>query len=373
MQIVRESARSSQQVLCCLIGGSLLSIGARFLAAQVASHPLPVAPIGEVQSDHHISISVVVDDKMGHPIPGLKADDFTLLDNKQPQKLTGFRGINLESSKADPVQVIIAIDMINTGFGEVAWERQELAAFLKEDGGKLANPTSIAVFSDRGLKVGQDPSQDGNALIAGFDSTESALRIVNRSGGFYGLADMLEMSLDQLSQLAEYEAAQPGRKLMLVISPGWPLLPLAGVQEDSKQRNWVFRSVVQFSNGLREGNITLYCLDPFILGRTNPYYYQGYLKPVSVAGNAEYPDLALQVLAEHSGGQVLVMSHDITGELNTAVRDASASYELTFDPAQGDRTNEFHALQVKVDKPGVKVRTTAGYYAHVDLSTGGNH
>lgn len=373
MQLVRESAPSFQQVLYCLLGVSLLSIGARFSAAQVASHPLPVAPMGEEQSDQHISINVVVDDKMGHPIPGLKADDFMLLDNKQPQKLIGFRALDAENSKAEPAHVIIVIDMINTGFGEVAWERQELATFLKEDGGVLANPTAIAVLADDGLKVDKDSTQDGNVLIAEFDKTESSLRTVTRSAGFYGAAEMLEMSLGQLSQLAAYEATQPGRKLILVISPGWPFLPLAGVQEDSKQRNWVFHSVVELSNGLREGNITLYCLDPFILGRTNPYYYQGYLKPVSVAGNAEYPDLALQVLAEHSGGQVLMMSHDITGALNTAVRDASASYELTFDAAQGDRTNEFHALQVKVDKPGVKVRTTAGYYAHVDLSTGGSH
>ena len=55
----------------------------------------------------------------------------------------------------------------------------------------------------------------------------------------------------------------------------------------------------------------------------------------------------------------------VTDELNTAVRDASASYELTFAAAEGDRVNEYHALDVRVDKPNVKVRTTAGYYAHV--------
>lgn len=372
MHILRASTRWYQQALCCFLGVSLLSIGARILPAQVVTHPSPVPSIGQ-QSDDHISIHVTVDDKMGHPIPGLKADDFILLDNKQPQKLTGFRAMDAENSKADPVHVIIVVDMINTGFREVAWERQELAAFLKEDGGVLANPTAIAVFADDGLKVGKTPAQDGNALLEGFDKTQSSLRIINRSAGFYGAADMLQMSLGQLSQLAGFEAAQPGRKLILVISPGWPLLPLAGDQEDPKQRDWVFHSIVSLTNGLREGNITLYCLDPFILGRTNPYYYQGYLKPVSVPRNAEYPDLALQVLAVHSGGQVLVMSHDITGELNTAVRDASASYELTFDAAHGDHSDEFHALEVKVDKPGVKVRTTAGYYAHADLSTGGRH
>jgi VWFA-related protein len=171
------------------------------------------------------------------------------------------------------------------------------------------------------------------------------------------------MSISQLGKLAAYEAPQPGRKLLLVISPGWPMLPSAGYQSDMKQRNAVFNSVVQFTNGLREGNIQLYCLDPFDLGRTNPFLYQGYLKGIAEIKDATYPNLSLQVLAEHSGGQVIVNGRDITGELNMAVRDASASYELTFEAAHGDRPNEYHALQVQVDKPNVKIRTSSGYYA----------
>jgi len=335
-------------------------------AAQTQSSPNagPTSALGtlpiQTATSGHISINVVVSDKLGHPVAGLEEGDFTLLDNKQPQKLVGFRALE---NKASPVHVIIMVDMINTGFDAVARERQELEQFLKEDGGELANPTSIGVFADSGLKVGTGSTRDGNALLAAFNKTQSELRIIGRGTGFYGAADMLEMSLSQLGQLAAYEATQPGRKLILVISPGWPLLPRAGDEADMKQRTWVFNSIVQFTNGLREANIALYCLDPFDLGRTNPFYYQGYLKGIPAAKNAEYADLALQVLAEHSGGEVIINGRDITGALNTAVRDASASYELTFEAAPGDRPNEYHALQVQVAKPNVKVRTTSGYYA----------
>jgi VWFA-related protein len=178
------------------------------------------------------------------------------------------------------------------------------------------------------------------------------------------------MSLSQLGQLMGYEAQQPGRKLMLVIGQGWPLLPMAGFEEDMNQRDWVFNTLVQVTDELRDGGVTLYCLDPFQLGRTNPYYYQGYLKPVPSAKNAEYPDLALQVLAEHSGGEVVINGHDITNDLSLAVRDADAGYDLTFDGAPGDRPNEYHALQVQVDKPDVKVRTLAGYYARPEAEGG---
>jgi len=253
--------------------------------------------------------------------------------------------------------------MINTGFSEVAWERQQLDEFLKQDNGKLANPTSIAFFADAGPQMQKQATLDGNALLAAFDKSQTALRTVTRGTGFYGAAERLEMSLGQLGQLASVGASWPGRKLFLVISGGWPLLPFAGDQEDEKQSNWVFNSVVQLTNGLRESQITLYCLDPFELGRSNPFYYQGYLKGVALAKQAQYPNLALQVLAEHSGGEVLIKGKDITGDLNLAVRDANAGYDLTFAAAPGDRPNEYHALQVQVDKPDVKTRAVSGYYA----------
>jgi VWFA-related protein len=333
--------------------------------AQTAAKPPVDLPGQAANADpRSVTINVAVTDKAGEHIRGLAASDFTVFDNKQALKLTGFRALDNKGPAAEPVHIVIIVDMINTGFDAVARERVELEQFLKEDGGKLANPTSLAVFAESGLKAEKGSTNDGAALLAAFNKTGSELRTVGRSAGFYGAAERLQMSLSQLQQLSAYEAKQPGRKMFLFISPGWPMLARAGDESDFKQRTWVFNTLVRLTDGLREGRITVYTLDPFHLGRTDPFFYQAYLKPVAAAKNAEYPNLALQVLSEHSGGKVLVEGRDIAGELNTAVRDANASYELTFAAAPGDRADEYHALQVQVDKPGVVVRTSAGYYAH---------
>lgn len=294
-----------------------------------------------------------------------------MLDNKQPQKLLSFRAVEAKGDSADAAHVLIVVDMINTGFGVVAREREELSEFLKSNGGELQNPTALAVLAESGLKLGGGWTRDGSTLQAAFGKQSGELRTVGRDAGIYGAAERLEMSLNQLAQLAGYEAAQPGRKVILFISPGWPMLYVAGDQSDLKQRTWVFNQVVRLTNGFLDGNITLYVIDPFDLGRTDPFYYQAYLKGVAFPKDAEYPNLALQVLAVHSGGQVLVSGRDVTGELKTAIRDASASYELTFAAAPGDRVEEYHALQVKVDKPDAVVRTTAGYYARANVASAG--
>lgn len=312
---------------------------------------------------NRISINVVATDKKGQPIRDLQAGDFTVFDNKEPQKVLAFHAVDANTRQQDPVHVVIVMDMINTGVTVVAREREQLGEFLKQNGGELTNPTSIATFAETGAKVEQGFTLDGNALNTTFEKQQSELRSEGRSAGFWGAADRFRLSLNQLGELVSYEAKVPGRKLVLVIGPGWPLLSWAGSEADMKQRTQVFNSIVQLTNLLQQAHVALYCIYPFELGRNTPFYYQTYLKGVPAPKNAEYANLALQVLAEHSGGQVFISGPVILPGLNTAVRDASTSYGLTFDTAPGDRPNEYHAIEVRVDRPNVIVRTTKGYYA----------
>jgi VWFA-related protein len=329
-------------------------------AAVAQSNP----PTDAQMPGNHILINVVVTDKKGQPIHDLQAGDFTVLDNKAPQKLLAFRAVNADTLRQDPVHVVMVVDTINSPFNVVAQEREQFGEFLKQNGGELVNPTSIGIFAESGAKVDPNFSRDGNALNAALTKQQAELRAEGRNTGFYGAADRLRMSLNQLSQLLTYEATVPGRKLVLVVGPGWPLFQRAGEEADMKQRTQVFNSIVQLTNSLLNSQITLYCIDPYELGRTSPFYYQSFLKGVSAVKDAEYSNLALQVLAEHSGGQVLVSGPLILGALNSAVHDATSSYELTFEAAPGDRANEYHAIEVRVNRPNIIVRTAKGYYAH---------
>lgn len=360
--------RTTTSLLALPVALSIFLFGAGPAGSQVQgpiqAAPAPSADASPVGSQR-ISIDVEVNDKLGHNISGLKPEDFTLLDNKQLSKILDFREVDTRNSTADPVHVLIVIDMINTGFDAVAREREQLGEFLKQDGGRLAHPTSLAMLTEKGIKLQQASTLDGNVLLASLEGANSELRMVGRSAGFWGAEDRLNWSLNQLTQLVAFEATQPGRKLAFFISPGWPMLPRAGDNASDKQLQWTFNAIIGLTNGLREAHLTLYALDPFQLGRTDPFYYQSYLKGVANVNKAEYADLALQVLAAHSGGMVLISGMDILGDINTAIRDANACYSLTFEAPPADRRNEYHDLRLQVDKPGAIVRTTVGYYANV--------
>jgi VWFA-related protein len=335
---------------------------ALYLNGQAANVPAPV----DSAKPNLITLDVFAADSLGHPVHGLEQQNFTLLDNGQPRQLVNFRAVD-PSSDPNAVRVLLVVDMMNNAINSVARQREQIGEFLNQDGGKLGYPMSMAILTESGVKMMNGYTQDGHALLDAFQKADSELRPVGRSAGFYGDAERLQESLSGLMQIAAFEAKQPGRKLVFLIGPGWPLLPNAGIQESDRQRAWVFNTLVQISNTMREAHMVLYSLDPFGLGSTqgnpNPFFYQSYRKPVTKVDQAEYPYLAQQLFAERSGGRALISANDTLGDINAALRDAGAYYELTFEAPAADRLNEYHKLEVRVDKPNVKVHTSAGYYA----------
>jgi len=322
-------------------------------AAPPATQPVP---------SNQITLDVFAADKLGHSIRGLTQQDFIILDNGKPQPITSYRVIDTETAP-DAVRVLLVIDEINVNINVVARLREQVGEYLNQDNGKLSRPTSLAIMTETGVQLAQGYTQDGHTLNDVLAKAETHIRPVGRDAGFYGAAERLNDSLRALNQIVLKEAAQPGRKLILVLGPGWPLLPEAGVQESDRQRAWVFDTIVRLTNTLRESHTALYSINPFIVGTTDPFFYQSYLKPVKKQNQAEYPNLALQVLAVHSGGRALVAGNDVVGSINSALHDAGTYYEMAFEPALADKPNEYHELRVQATHPDAILHTSASYYA----------
>lgn len=340
--------------------------------AQQAALPAQPAPPGKAEAapatvaDHTISLDVIVTDKAGNPVRGLQQQDFTLLDDKQPKKITSFR-VSAETDQAsDPVQAILLVDAVNSSAQAVGYQREQLQQFFRRDGGRLPIPTSLIIFTETSTQVQPQPTLDGNILATALDANRPGLRAIGRSAGFYGAADRLQLSLQALQGIIQYEASQPGRKLLIWISPGWPLLSGPGVELTNKEREGIFSEIVALYRQLREARITLYAVDPFGMadaGSFRTFYYESFLKGVTSSNGVDNGDLALQVLAVQSGGRVLNSSNDVPGLIAACFADSKAYYSISFESPPADHPNEYHALAIKVDKPGLTTRTRAGYYA----------
>lgn len=337
-------------------------------APSAANTPSQASPQNSSGTNRQISLDVVVTDKSGKPQTGLQQEDFTVLDNKAPQKIQSFSAVNELTAKADPpVEVILLIDPMNTDSDSISDARLQIEKYLSQNDGKLAYPTSIAVFSDSGLKM-SGVSLDGNALSASLKATKDiGLRSLHAAAGRSGDSDRFVASITGLNALVASQSKVRGRKLVIWFSSGWPLLTGTETSMNPKTKQDLFASVVAASEALRRYHITLYDIDPQneLNGqkRSIKYFYLGYVKGVVSSSEVSPSNLSLQVLATQSGGRVLINGNDIASEIQSCVDDANAFYVLSFDRAGSERPDQYHSLEVKINKPGRTARTTTGYYA----------
>jgi VWFA-related protein len=134
----------------------------------------------------------------------------------------------------------------------------------------------------------------------------------------------------------------------------------------SREQLGLFNSIVAFSENLRRARITLDQIDPAGLAdadRMGTSDYGQFVKGIKTAKQGQIGNLGLQVLATQSGGRVLNSSNDIAGEIAACVADGNGYYVISFDAPAGDGPNEYHALDIKIGKPGLTARTRTGYYA----------
>jgi VWFA-related protein len=324
------------------------------------SHRPPPSP-----AEGQIKLDVLVTDAAGRPVAGLQQGDFTLLDDKKPQPILFFRATDGSIGQGvaePPVEVILLIDATNNSLHNIAFERDQISKFLRQHGGHLAQPLTLMIFSERGVQVGPQPSTDGNGLAAEIDKSGSTMHTVPRSGG-YDAIERVELSLKTLRSIVAVEAQKPGRKMLIWIGPGWPMLQGPGYRESDATQRALFNTVVETTRTLREARITVYNvnqLDPSSVGFAD--FYKSFLKGIPSPRQAESGDLSLPVFAIHSGGLVLNTPGDLVSQLNRCVAEAKAYYTLGFNPSKADHTDEYHELDVKISQPGMKVRTNAGYY-----------
>lgn len=358
-------SRAWMMVLCLSLPAAAQQNQAGDAGSALQPRSLPSS--APIKTEKQLKLDVVVTDKSGVAIPGLQQQDFSVLDNKHPSDILSFqaeRGTALTPDAA--TEIVLIIDEVNTAFERVTFERDEVKRFLAQNGGKLAHPLTLVFFSDQGTEIQAAPSSDGNELIAVLDQHTNKLRTITRSTGIYGAEDRIQLSLTTLTQLAMHEQTMPGRKMIIWISPGWPLLSGPRMDLSSKQLQSIFGSVVQLSTALRQARVTLYSVDPLGLadsGGLRTSYYEDFLKGVTGPNQAQLADLSLQVIATQSGGKVFYGNNSIVDGIQRCLADLDAFYTLSIQPRPADRANEYHGLEVKVSNRALTARTRTGYYA----------
>lgn len=232
------------------------------------------------------------------------------------------------------MEVVLVIDAVNVEARELAIEREEIKRFLKTDKGRLAYPTTFAVLTETGIQLHLGSSRDGKAISNALDHSRIPARSTGRDTD-RGATASFESSFVGFAQVVAEERERSGRKLIVWLSPRWPM-----------------HSNPQISRPFQEGQITLYMVDPSGTADLEPGLED---TPVNRIRPAD--------TATQSGGLALHPGNDMASAMRRCVADARTYYEISFNPATADRPNEYHHLEIRVAKPGLTARTRQGYYS----------
>lgn len=348
---------------------------------------------------HVIHMNVLVLDETGKPVTGLEKADFRILAGGQPQALATFQ----PSSR--PVRILLVLDAINNKAGAYADERKAVRKLLSQNGSVQPFPVSLIRIGPQGLTV--EPAERETSLLQSVLESLPGPASQNESAPPRELTELPSIgrvattatsspnwsgsttsnhtspppadthpaaqnarfveSLNQLEKLADQQQNLSGRAVLIWLGPGWPLLDDARFLPDTAQiQDRYFDHLVGLSAELRAAEITLDAVaSPKLLSDAalRPDYAHAWLAPVLSAAHISAGNLSLPALALLSGGRVVDNEKELAKAIAQCAADASDAYALTFISTPAEKPDEYRAIQVVVDRPGLTTRTLSGYYA----------
>ncbi len=359
-----------------------------------------------------VVVDVVALDNQNKPVTDLEARDFTMLEEGKPQQVRVFSfqhpatDVASESHPKLPPNVftnspsyrvnssfnVILLDALNTQFADVAYAHQQLLQFLKN----MPSEQPVAIYALEGNKVRllQDFTTDAGALRAAAEKFkgQNSLLLSSGSDGASGrLAEAIQrVEQDRLRFRVDYTVAAlgyiaqtlsgyPGRKNLIWISAAFPFdvnpdFQVAG----SFDRQSHDAEIAKAADALINSQVAIYPVDP--RGLTAPEAFsasnsgrdssgralggaglQAALSQESGTRFAEHG--TMNEMAERTGGRSFYNRNDIAASIRQSIDDGSTYYTLGYYPENKKWDGKFRKIQVKVNRPGTKLRYRLGYFA----------
>ena len=418
---------TTQVVAAALVGTLLLPTGVFAQQQSAPSQPAPgstdiVQPQGprdftlKVNSDLVLTNVVVRDKRTGKVMEGLKASDFTLLENGKPQKITSFDFENVDqvaalqeqtvsgkssapnlqnaASAFDPETlrnhrlIVMFFDLTSMQFEDV---KRSVDAAKKFINTQMSPADLVALISlGNAVTLDQDFSADKPMLLRALDrytGAEGAGFANGSDGTTNGTADT---SADYTPDESEYNAVNTDRKLYAIASIAQSLSRITqkkallyfsgGLTKTGIENQASLRAA---TNAAVRGNMSIYSVDTTGLDALPPV---GDATTGSLRGSAAYNGVAMQnqldanfqsqetlsSLSTDTGGKAFFDSNDFAPAFTQLQKDTAEYYVLGFHSTNQARDGAFRKLTIKVNNPNAKIEARPGYYAPADFRHSNN-
>jgi VWFA-related protein len=307
----------------------------------------------EIQSSDTIHVRsslvvmpVTVIDSKGNFVPDLSEDQFRVLDNRVPQRITQF-GFAVE-----PVVSVIVIQA-NENVAPLLDQLHRLGPLFSDLLLGLSGQVAVITYGDR-VEIAQNFSSDSKSLA-------KTLNHISTNVGKAHLNDALSRAISILARQTGGE-----RRLIFVFSDGF-----------DRGSTTTRAEIIQGANNI---NVAIYGLrfDPAqesvkraaAVERERNGGGMDLLplaKMVVDIGAAKVRSNLMQSYADFTGGTVYThrKRHTLERDLQRIALDINSQYILAYVPSNLKEAG-FHRIQVEMPATGLRVRTRSGYFVHSD-------
>jgi len=340
-------------------------------SAQQKSPPSAAEKIPVIQTTTTlVFLDVTVLDKKGNPVTtGLTQDDFTITEDKKPQRIFSFEEPQAhEKEDGQLPKTVLVLDLLNTPFDDFSYVHDQARQYLLAQPETLPEETELMLVGNQTFEMLQGFTQNRSELLSAIDHIPAVLPVKEMREDWK--ADRIRQSYIALQQIAVQNRGMPGRKNVLWIGSGSPNLTSTDVADSTydKVQQYIHRTV----NMMVEARITLFLIYPKLR--------QGYAdtragimnrsttasKAVEYLTSTESADsLAKSNFTKfvyETGGKVFDLNN-VSGEISDSQQLGSNYYTLTYQPRDDKANGVFRKIQVKLKNPDLHVMTKAGFYA----------
>ena len=371
-----------------------------------------------------VRVDVIVTDRQGNPVTDLKLEDFEIQEDGKPQKAETFRLVKIDP-EVQPAYTQRSPRTRNDEETAAADENSRIFAFflddyhvMRESSMSMRKPVMDFIanqLAPSDLATVMYPltpvdaavlTRNHQSIINAIDKFEGRkyryepVNAVENNYVFKLTPDAIEMIRRQVTLGAirglctKLGSLREGRKSLILLSEGFNatlppqmrsnqpggLVGTSGIGGASRNDPFAgdnpMEDRVQFSQGMdmqrelqdvwdacNRNNTAIYAVDPRGLA-TGGFDITA---NISMTTSQSYLNASLDTLrelADNTDGRAIVNRNDLAGAMKQIVRDASAYYLVGYNSTQAPTDGKFHAIRVRVKRPGVQVRHRQGYWAY---------
>lgn len=409
-------------ILLTLFAGAWLFAQAPQQAPSPPQNPPSAAPLRV--SARLVQVNVIAQDKDGKPVTDLTRDDFTVLDDGAPQKISLFSALpapalppistaattlaaphvfsnrmNAAPGVSTSVTMLL-LDAVNTGSQDMSYAQTQILKFTRQM--RPEDQLALYLLTPSKLYILHDFTSDSATLVRVLggskkDTNTSDPDVVAANAANKRMKNALSDAMAESNRLfkgtivdkagATSEAMQfiakrvapiPGRKNLVWVSGGFPLSFGYGIGNSGRANKGNFTGMLSnTAKVLSSANVSVYPVDvrglladPDILGmlRAPSRFGSDAREPIPGATQTGAPpdDRPIQTMnniANGTGGRAFYNGNDLAGGIRRAIDDSRVSYSIGYYPDHNTWDGKFRQITVKVNRPGITLRYRVGYFA----------